>query len=85
MKKAMTALAALCLVLVISSGAYAAKGLLTGADVKAHTLSATLFSASARNALAGNAGARGLTGQTGLTGLTGFVGLTGNKGENGAA
>ena len=30
MKKAMTALAALCLVLVVSSGAYAAKGLLTG-------------------------------------------------------
>jgi hypothetical protein len=94
MKKAMTALAALCLVLVVSSGAYAAKGLLTGADikdgsltgadVKAHTLGTGLLTASARNSLSGNAGARGARGAAGSAGPAGVAGVTGAPGVAGA-
>ena len=66
MKKALTVLAALGLVLAITGGAFAAKGLLTGADikngsltgadVKDHTLGANLFTEGAQNSLTGDRG-----------------------------
>jgi hypothetical protein len=68
MHKALTLLATLGIVLAVSSGAYAAKGLLIGADIKHgsptganianHSLGAALFTASARDSLAGNHGPR---------------------------
>lgn len=84
MKKSITVLAVLFLVLAVSGGAFAAKGLLTGADikdgsltgadVKSHSLGAGSFAASARSSL------RGLTGLTGAKGDKGALGLTGAAG-----
>lgn len=95
MHKALTVLAALGIVLAMSSGAYAAKGLLTGADIKNgsltganianHSLGGALFTVSARESLEGNDGPRGLKGKTGTGGADGSPGLTGSKGDNGAA
>jgi hypothetical protein len=93
MKKALTVLAALGLVLAVSSGAIAAKGLLTGADIKngslsgadiaTHSLGAGLFTASARESLAGS-GPRGKAGTDGAAGLIGANGATGLDGAKGA-
>ena len=76
MKKSMTVIAALALVLSVSTGAYAAKGLLTGkdikngsltgADIKRRSLGPALFSDSAKSSLSGPeglTGARGAVGQ----------------------
>ena len=91
MKKALVVLAALGLVLAITGGAFAAKGLLTGSDIKKgsltganianHTLGASLFTVSARNSLTG---ARGLPGKVGAIGVTGAVGANGLVGTNGS-
>ena len=63
MKKSMTIIAALALVLAASTGASAAKGLLTGkdiqngsltgAEIKRQSLGPALFSDSAKNSLSG--------------------------------
>jgi len=92
MKKALTVLAALGLVLAITGGAFAAKGLLTGADIKkgsltganirTHSVGAGVFTASARKSLTG---ARGKTGTTGAAGLVGAKGSNGSTGATGAA
>jgi hypothetical protein len=81
MKKPLTVLGVLFLVLALSGGAVAAKGLLTGtdikdgsltgADVKQHSLGDEAFDASARRSLRGLKGARGFAGDTGLTDSSG--------------
>ena len=78
MKKSMSVLAAVVLVLAVSSGAFAAKGLLTGADIEngsltgsdiqKRSLGATLFTRSAKKYLRGAAGSRGAQGAVGLAG-----------------
>jgi hypothetical protein len=93
MKKALTVLASLGLVLAVSSGAFAAKGLLTGANIKngsltgadiaSHSVGAGVFSAAARQSLAGS-GPRGTTGTAGTAGAAGLVGANGATGHDGA-
>jgi hypothetical protein len=96
MKKSMIVIAALALVLSVSTGAYAAKGLLTGkdikngsltgADIKRQSLNPALFSDSAKRSLSGRegpTGTRGAVGPAGLTGLTGSTGLAGANGVDG--
>jgi hypothetical protein len=98
MKKSTAVLSALFLVLVLSSGAFAARALLTGADIKdgsltgvdikSGSLGASLLTASAKSSLrgaAGTDGAEGATGQTGVTGLAGSNGSNGSNGVNGLA
>ena len=81
MKKFLTVFAVLALVLAVSGTAFAAKGLLTGAgikdgtltgaDVRAHSLGAGLFSASTRASLKGVSGRVGTAGLNGLNGSAG--------------
>jgi collagen triple helix repeat protein len=93
MKKALTVLAALSIVLAVTGGAFAAKGLLTGADIKngsltgvdiaSHSVGAGVFTASARQSFAGS-GPRGRTGIQGVAGVAGLVGANGAAGLAGA-
>jgi Collagen triple helix repeat (20 copies) len=93
MKKSITVLAALTLVLAVSSGAFAARGLLTGAaiqdgsltgaDIKKKSLGAGVFTPSTRNSLRGLTGPRGVRGSVGLAGSTGLTGSDGAIGANG--
>jgi len=95
MKKSMFVLAAIFLVLAVSSGAFAAKGLLTGAgiengsltgsDIKKGSLGADLLTGSARNSLRGATGSAGSQGVAGLAGGTGGVGANGSNGTDGLA
>ena len=74
MKKSMIVIAALALVLSMSTGAYAAKGLLTGKDIKngsltgadmrRQSLGAALFSDSAKSSLGGPEGQTGARGES---------------------
>ena len=92
MKKSLTLLGALFLVLAISSGAFAAKGLLTGAQIKNHSLTgvdikkrslgAALLTPSAKKSLQG---LRGSEGAQGPGGAAGPIGLAGNNGAVGAS
>lgn len=93
MKKSMIVIAALALVLSVSTGAYAAKGLLTGkdiqngsltgADIKRQSLGPALFSDSATSSLRGREGSTGARGAVGPAGLIGSTGSTGAAGANG--
>ena len=95
MKKSIPFLAAVCLVLAVSSGAFAAKGLLTGADIKngsltgadikKQSLGTALFTSSAKISLRGATGSRGTQGAAGLAGSNGGVGANGIKGTDGVA
>ena len=95
MHKPFAVLAALIVVFSVSSGAYADKGLLTGADIKTgsltganvadHSLGAALFTASAKASLAGDRGQRGLKGKTGTDGEAGSPGQVGYSGAEGIA
>ena len=98
MKKSITVAAALVFVLSASTGAFAAKGLLTGkdiengsltgADIKRQSLGPALFSDLAKSSLDGRegpTGAQGAVGPAGLTGLTGLAGSNGAAGVNGLA
>ena len=98
MKKTMTALAALCLVLVVSSGAYAAKGLLTGADIQGRVTRQAPTSRPTRSdrdcspwerrtrspAIAAREVPRVWPALPGLNGVAGLDGVAGGKGTNGA-
>ncbi len=99
MKKTMMVFGVLVLVLAVSGGAFAAKGLLTGADIKngsltgadikTHSLSVRLFSGATLTAIrngtnGGPAGATGANGTKGDTGVTGAAGSAGTKGNTGA-
>ena len=78
MKRSLTVLAAVFLVLAVSSGAVAAKGLLTGAniengsltgsDIKKQSLGTTLLTTAAKNSLRGATGPRGALGTAGSNG-----------------
>ena len=95
MKKSLTVIATLVLVLSASTGALAAKGLLTGkdirngsltgADIRTHSLGPALFSDSARNVLSGHEGPTGERGAAGPAGVPGLPGLAGGAGTNGTA
>jgi collagen triple helix repeat protein len=95
MKKATPVLAAVLLVVAVTSGTVGASALLTGkdvkngsltgADIKTGSLGTSLFSGSARNALHGDRGPRGNRGVTGLVGTHGDVGSNGATGAEGAA
>ena len=97
MKKTMTVFGVLVLVLAISGGAFAAKGLLTGADIKngsltgadfkSHSLGVGLFSAATLNKLTGKQGAAvgGPPGPTGAVGSNGAAGAQGLQGIPGAS
>jgi hypothetical protein len=95
MKKTITAVTVLVIVLAVTSGAFAAKGLLTGADIKngsltgadvqQHSLGAGTFSATAKSSLRGAQGQDGTTGPDGLAGLRGFDGFQGAQGNQGRA
>jgi hypothetical protein len=92
-KKSIIVLAAVILVLAVSGGAFAAKGLLTGADIangsltgadiKKGSLDTALFTSSAKDSLRGVTGARGAQGAAGLVGSDGGVGANGINGING--
>ena len=94
MKKSITVLTALLLVLVVSSGALAAKGFLTGADIKngslagadikKRSLGPALFTASTKRSLRGVAGTDGAQGFVGPAGSAGLAGANGAPGVNGA-
>jgi collagen triple helix repeat protein len=91
----MTVIAALVCVLSVSTGAFAAKGLLTGAeikngsltgaDIKKRSLNATLFTAATTTSLRGPAGLRGAQGDVGASGPTGLASSNGGVGANGPA
>ena len=98
MTKSMTVIAALVLVLSVCTGAYAAKGLLTGddiqngsltgADIKRHSLGPRVFSDSAKSSLrgpTGGAGPSGPAGTDGSDGMDGTRGIVGTNGTNGRA
>jgi hypothetical protein len=92
-KKSIIVLAALLLVLAVSGGAFAAKGLLTGADIangsltgadiKKGSLDTPLFNSSAKDSLHGATGPRGAQGAAGLVGSDGGVGANGINGTKG--
>jgi hypothetical protein len=92
MKKLVAVLGSVALILLITTGAFAAKGLLTGADikngsitgldVKNRSLTAGDLSASAQAALRGH---KGVTGKPGAKGETGANGVPGQPGERGPA
>jgi hypothetical protein len=94
MKKPLTVLAVLCLVLAVSSGALAAKGLLTGADIRdgsvsgadirKQSLGTDLLTASAKDSLRGADGWEGPRGSAGPAGSTGLAGSTGGAGAKGS-
>jgi hypothetical protein len=93
MKKSWFVLTAVFLVLAVSSGAFAAKGLLTGSDIANGSLTGSdiekgslgtdLFTASAKNSLHGVTGSRGAQGATGAAGSNGGVGAKGVDGTDG--
>ena len=97
MRKTIMVFGVLVLVLAISGGAFAAKGLLTGADIKngsltgadfkARSLGVGLFSAATLNKITGKQGAAvgGPPGPTGANGQKGDIGAAGVSGSNGAA
>lgn len=100
MRKAATVCGAVALVLVITTGAFAAKNLITGADIKdgsitgadirTGSLGASDLSAAARSSLRGQDGTRGPAGPAGQAGAAGpagpagAVGAKGNTGDKGA-
>lgn len=91
MKKSLTLLCAVGLVLAISSGAFAAKGLLTGSDVqnrsltgydiKRQSVGVAVLTPAAKRSLRGS---RGREGARGLDGDAGALGVAGPAGMNGA-
>ena len=96
MRKTMMVFGVLVLVLAISGGAFAAKGLLTGADIKngsltgadikSHSLGVGLLSAATLNKLTGKQAAAvgGPPGPAGASGQKGDTGPIGAGGSNGA-
>lgn len=95
MKKTLMVFGVLVLVLAISGGAFAAKGLLTGADIKngsltgadikSHSLGVGLFNSATLSAIKGKTAAGGPSGATGATGPSGPKGDTGATGTTGAS
>jgi hypothetical protein len=95
MKKSITLLGAVGLVLAISSGAFAAKGLLTGSDVqdrsltgldiKQHSLGVDLLTPAAKRSFEGFRGPVGGRGASGDAGARGSEGPAGPAGKNAVA
>jgi len=94
MRKVVAACAALAIVLTITTGAFAAKGLIigadikngsiTGLDIKGGSLGTSDLSPAARRSLRGDDGAAGPTGPAGATGAQGLAGARGATGPSGA-
>jgi hypothetical protein len=81
MKKVIAVLGAVALTLLITTGAFAANKMLTGANIKNGSIEAVDLSKSAKAALKGQSGEKG---DTGVAGAPGAKGDKGDKGETGA-
>ena len=77
MKKVVAVLGAVALTLLITTGAFAANKMLTGADIKNGSIGIVDLSKSAKAALKGQPGEKGATGEKGETGAKGDAGATG--------
>jgi hypothetical protein len=84
MKKVIAVLGTVALTLMITTGAFAAKGMLTGSDIKNGSIGTVDLSKSAKAALKGHQGAQGEKGATGGKGDTGAAGPQGPAGATGA-
>ncbi len=85
MKKVIAVLGAVALTLLITTGAFAANKMLTGANIKNGSIGVVDLSKSAKAALKGQPGEKGATGDKGETGATGLQGPAGAAGATGAA
>lgn len=85
MKKVIAVLGAVALTLLITTGAFAANKMLTGANIKNGSIGVVDLSKSAKAALKGQPGEKGATGDKGETGAAGLQGPAGAAGANGAA
>ena len=84
MKKVIAVLGAVALTLLITTGAFAANKMLTGANIKNGTIGVVDLSKSAKAALKGQPGEKGVTGEKGEIGAAGPQGPAGAAGATGA-
>ena len=84
MKKVIAVLGAVALTLLITTGAFAANKMLTGANIKNGSIGVVDLSKSAKAALKGQSGEKGATGEKGESGPVGPVGPAGAAGATGA-
>jgi hypothetical protein len=84
MKKVIAVLGAVALTLLITTGAFAANKMLTGANIKNGSIGVVDLSKSAKAALKGQSGEKGATGEKGETGAAGPQGAAGATGATGA-
>jgi hypothetical protein len=85
MKKVIAVLGAVALTLLITTGAFAANKMLTGANIKNGSIGVVDLSKSAKAALKGQPGEKGATGEKGETGAAGPQGPAGAQGPQGPA
>jgi hypothetical protein len=83
LKHPATAIALLALFVGLGGGAALARGLISGKQIKNHSIPAKKLTKPAINALQGRRGSRGPAGATGLQGLRGPQGLQGPPGDAG--
>jgi hypothetical protein len=84
MTKVVAVLGAVALTLLITTGAFAANKMLTGANIKNGSIGVVDLSKSAKAALKGQSGEKGATGEKGETGAAGPQGPAGAIGATGA-
>jgi hypothetical protein len=84
MKKVIAVLGAVALTLLITTGAFAANKMLTGANIKNGSIGVVDLSKSAKAALKGQPGEKGATGERGEIGAVGPQGPAGATGATGA-
>jgi hypothetical protein len=85
MKKVIAVLGAIALTLLITTGAFAANKMLTGANIKNGSIGIVDLSKTAKAALKGQPGEKGATGEKGETGAAGPQGPAGAAGATGAS
>ena len=84
LKHPATILAAVALFVALGGGAAMASGLVSGSQIKNHSIAAKKLTKSAIKSLHGQRGPQGLPGATGATGPQGATGATGPQGATGA-
>jgi hypothetical protein len=84
LKHPATILAAVALFAVLGGGAALASGLVSGSQIKNHSIAAKKLTKAAIKSLHGQRGPQGLKGAAGPAGATGATGATGPKGATGA-
>jgi hypothetical protein len=80
-----TVIAVVAVILALTGSAYAASGLITGADIKDGTITKADLSSRTVNSLRGKRGKQGPAGRTGFAGPQGPQGSTGPEGARGPA